>query len=178
MKLHIYLLSVLLLVACGTSSTDNSNSAANSNKTDTLTTLDTKDSLGLSDMATYFVVVADTSREYYYLQKKMAGLAPQLNLPIDTMDRYYNKEKDLIVLHDDATDEIYAGDYFPRIFPAESLSLEYLDFYKGLHIGKTIALVTGIYENESSADSALAILKKIEPSGFKMKTEICMGCMH
>ena len=108
----------------------------------------------------------------------MFDLNGQLNIPIDTMGRFYNKTKNLIALPDDDEDELYAGDYFPRRFPSENLSLEYLDFYQKKAGDKTIALITGIYENEKSADSALTVLHKTEEKVFKIKADIYLGCMH
>ena len=94
------------------------------------------------------------------------------------MGRYYNKTKDLIVLPEDDEDEIYAGTYFPRRFPSENLSLEYLTFYQSQSREKTIALVTGIYETEISADSALTVLRMTESKVFKIKADIYVGCLH
>jgi|SRR6185312_2469234 len=135
------------------------------------------DSAG-QDMATYYVVVADTSLDYNFLHKKMFKLNRQFRIPIDTMGRFYNKAKNLIALPDNDDDEIYAGDYYPRRYPSENLSLEYLDFYQGRAGKKTIALVTGIYETETGADSALRVIQQAERKVFKIKSEIYIGCMH
>ncbi len=128
--------------------------------------------------ATYFVIVADTDANYYTLRDKMFTLNKQLNMPIDTMGRYYNAAKNLIALPDDAEDDIYAGDYFPRRYPSENLSLEYLSIYREQSPEKTMALITGIYERESSADSAMALIKKAEGRVFKLRSNIYVGCMH
>ena len=135
------------------------------------------DSAG-QDMATYYVVVADTSLDYNFLDKKMFELNRQFKIPIDSMGRFYNKAKNLIALPDNDDDEIYAGDYYPRRYPSENLSLEYLGFYQSRARKKTIALVTGIYETKKSADSALRIIQQAERKGFKIKSEIYIGCMH
>ncbi|HRV53231.1 MAG: hypothetical protein FNNCIFGK_02203 [Bacteroidia bacterium] len=131
-----------------------------------------------SEYATLFVVIADTSPDYAMLHQKMFDLHQKLNIPIDTMGRYYNESKNLIALPDNDEDEMYAGDYFPRRFPSENLSLEYLDFYQLGAREKTIALVVGLYDTEENADSILAVLKNIENKSFKVKAEIYMGCMH
>lgn len=152
-----------------------------SNTTTTIQTLDDysnpSDSAG-QDMATYYVVVADTSLDYNFLDKKMFELNRQFKIPIDSMGRFYNKAKNLIALPDNDDDEIYAGDYYPRRYPSENLSLEYLGFYQSRARKKTIALVTGIYETKKSADSALRIIQQAERKGFKIKSEIYIGCMH
>jgi hypothetical protein len=130
------------------------------------------------DYATYFVVVADTGKDYDVLHKKMVRLSRQINLPIDTLGRFYNRTKNEIVLPENDEDEIYAGAYFPRRFPSENLSLEYLNFYQSQAKDKTIALISGIYEIEKHADSALMVLRTTEKNAFVLKTEMFVGCMH
>ncbi len=186
MTRHIYIILTVFLTACGTTSADKNGTDVDSTKINTTTSLQTTvatDNSVVEDTsdfnnATYFVVVADTSADYYLLHKKMFNLSRQLNIPIDTMGRFYNKTKNLIALPDNDEDEIYAGDYFPRRFPSDNLSLEYLDFYQRQSGEKTIALVTGIYEKEKSADSALTVLRKTEKKVFKIKADIYVGCMH
>ncbi|OOQ58236.1 hypothetical protein BC343_11375 [Mucilaginibacter pedocola] len=127
--------------------------------------------------ADYYVVVADTGLSYHELHTKMLALNQTLNTPIDTMDRGYNSKKDLIALPEDSDDDMYAGDYFPRRYPSSALSLEYMQFYKPNSAEKTIALVTGIYESKTSADSALNALKP-SAGAFAVKAHIYVGCMH
>jgi hypothetical protein len=138
---------------------------------------ETSDSAG-QEMATYFVVIADTNLDYHLLHKEMFDLNRKFSIPIDTMGRSYNMIKDLIALPDNDEDEIYAGDYYPRRYPSENLSLEYLDFYQGPAGKKTIALVTGIYETEKGADSALTVLQQADKKAFRIKSKIYVGCMH
>ncbi|WP_199121159.1 hypothetical protein [Pedobacter sp. ASV28] len=126
----------------------------------------------------YYITIADTSKSYHKLNKKMFELSQLLAIQIDTLGRFYDKEKDLISLPKDTEDEIYAGDYFPRRELSESLSLEYLKLYSSTAHNKTISLVSGIYADEKSADSALRVLKKVEPKAFKLKSKIYIGCMH
>ena len=73
-----------------------------------------------------FVVVADTSQDYHELRTRMFSIAHQLGLQIDTMGRGYDAAKHLITLPLEDADELYAGEYFPRRYPSETLSLEYL----------------------------------------------------
>ena len=102
----------------------------------------------------------------------------KLTIAIDTMGRYYNKSKDLIALPDDDEDELYAGDYFPRRYPTETLSLEYLSIYKKNAQDKMIAIISGIYENEKKADSSLKRIQKVFPKTFTLQSELYMGCLH
>jgi uncharacterized protein YcfL len=140
-----------------------------------------EDTSGLSEQldayADYYVVVADTSLNYYSLRDKMFELNKSSDIPIDTMERGYNKAKDLIALSDKDEDEIYAGEYYPRRSPSKTLSLEYLDTYQFDTSPKTIALVAGIYENKNSADSALQVINKVK-TAFVFKGRVYVGCMH
>jgi hypothetical protein len=186
MTRHIYIILTFILTACGTNSSDKNDMKIESNKVDTTTKIQTplptnnnqsEDTTDYNN-ATFFVVVADTSKDYSFLHKKMFDLNRKLNIPIDTMGRFYNKTKNLIALPDNDEDEMYAGEYFPRRFPSDNLSLEYLNFYQRKVGEKTIALVTGIYETEKSADSAMTVLYKTEKKAFKIKADIYVGCMH
>jgi hypothetical protein len=189
MKQLLYIAFIFFLSACGSPASDKSTAESIVNKQDTAAFVsmisvgspvnnnqpeDTTD----YNYATYFVVVADTNPSYYLLHKKMFSLAQQLHLPIDTMGRYFNKTKNTIALPDDDEDEMYAGGYFPRRFPSQHLSLEYLPVYQKTAGENTIALIAGIYETENSADSALTLLKQKEKNGFKIKATIFVGCMH
>ncbi|TGE28210.1 hypothetical protein [Hymenobacter metallicola] len=131
-----------------------------------------------ADYATYFVVVADTGRSYPALRSQMLGLSRQFTLPIDTLGRYFNAQKNRIVVPENDADDMYAGEYYPRRFPSHSLSLEYLNEYQDRAGAPTMALVTGIYEKEASADSALAVLGKADKGVFKVKANVYVGCMH
>lgn len=183
---HIYIILTVLLTACRPTSTDKNGVEVDSARIDTKSSLQTIAATGNSveeetidrDNAKYFIVVVDTGLDYRTLNRKMYDLNSKLKIPIDTMGRIYNKTKNLIALPENDKDEIYAGDYFPRRFPSDNLSLEYLNFYQRQAGEKTIALVTGIYETEKSADSALNVLRKMEKNVFKIKADIYVGCMH
>jgi len=134
----IYLLSTAFLLACGASSPEQNKAGTDLVKVDTSTNAGTniKEENGIAgdssdfNNATYFVLVADTGKDYSSLRRKMFDLRNTLKISIDTMGRIYNKKKNLIALPDNDKDEIYAGEYFPRRFPSEKLSLEYLNFYQ------------------------------------------------
>ncbi len=128
--------------------------------------------------ANYFIVIADTGNQYFSLRQKMFLVHKKLSIPIDTLGRFYNRKKNLIALPDNDSDEIYAGDYFPRRYPSESLSLEYLNVYQKQSGNKTIALVAGIYETEKRAKKALATLRKVQRNAFLVKSKMYIGCMH
>jgi hypothetical protein len=127
--------------------------------------------------ADYYVVVVDTGTDYYALRDKMFTVKQSTGIPIDTMDRHYDKSKNLIILPDTSSDEIYAGDYIPRRYPSENLSLEYMTVYKQDSKEKTIGLIAGIYEKKTSADSALNIISA-QKEAFEFKSKVYVGCMH
>jgi len=130
------------------------------------------------DYVRLYAIIADTSRDYYLLDKAMYDLSATMHLPIDTMERYYDKIKNKIVLVDTAEDELYRGEYFPRRFPSSDLSLEYYEFYSQDSGGDLIALCAGIYETEKEADSALLLIKQNARKAFKVSSKMYLGCMH
>ncbi|PLW94282.1 MAG: hypothetical protein C0592_03495 [Marinilabiliales bacterium] len=171
----LFILAAFFLMSCSNSSSsknkDNTDSISENNNSDTI-------QIGDEDFATYFIVVADTGVDYYVLRKMMMKIKKKHKMEIDTMGRYYDEDKGMIVLPENDEDEIYAGDYFPRRMPSETLSLEYLDLYQRKAGERTIALVCGIYENENSADSLQKTIKKTAPGSFVIETEMFIGCLH
>ena len=82
------------------------------------------------EYATYHILIVDTATSYNDLLIKMTDLSLRVQLPIDSMGRFFDPVANLIKLPDNDEDEIYAGDYFPRRVPSETLSIEYLNLYK------------------------------------------------
>lgn len=175
-----FMLSFLLLSACSSPLSDKNKPTVEIKAIDTVVKkYNVEEEISEeNDKATYFVLIADTSSSYQLLHQKMIALHSQLKIPIDTMGRSYNAAKDLIALAENDEDELYAGAYYPRRFPSDNLSLEYLNFYSKQSEEKTIALVTGIYEREQSADSALSIIREFEKNAFAVKADIYIGCIH
>jgi len=128
--------------------------------------------------ADYYIVVADTGFSYQPLQAKLLQLKAATHLEVDSMGRYYNPQKNRIVLPDDDEDEIYAGEYYPRRESGEYLSLEYLYVYSRNTEDSTLALISGIYRDEASANAALPAIKAQAPGAFVMKGSVYIGCMH
>jgi len=190
MKTYYLLIIVCLLAACKSKPAKVNTDSAKVKKVKVLpasykaantvipTKADTSDiAEELDAYVDYYVVVADTGLNYYSLRDKMFELNRTTGIAIDTMERGYNKAKDLIALSDKDEDEIYAGEYYPRRFPSKTLSLEYLDTYQFDTSPKTIGLITGIYENKTNADSALQAIDKVK-TAFVFKGRVYVGCMH
>lgn len=130
------------------------------------------------EYGTLYFTIVDTGQDYAPLNSKMYALQKELQWPIDTMNRYYNKQKKKIVVPDNDEDEMYRGEYFPRRFPSESMSLEYYKTYIDRSTETNIALVAGIYETRKSADSLLAVLRQHAPNSFVTEGRVFLGCMH
>lgn len=128
--------------------------------------------------ANYQVIVIDTNNSYQLLNQKMFSLKDKLGMTIDSMGRYYDKQKDLIVLPDNDEDEMYAGEYFPRRELSKTLSLEYMNQYSPSSKPKTIGIIAGIYANALKADSAFVAVKQVAPKAFKLQSKIDIGCTH
>lgn len=132
----------------------------------------------LTETAIFYIVVNDTGLDYYQLRKQLFEIHDKNGQEIDTLGRYYNPSKKLIVLPDTDDDELYRGDYYPRRFPSKSLSLEYLTLYTPDALDKTIALVSGIYDNKLQADSAKNAFLTYQPKTFVVQANMYVGCLH
>lgn len=100
MTRYIYILFLLILSSCGNSTSEKNNSEnefAKTDTTDVFYTLDSvenivfKDSIDLTNLD-YFIVVADTSQDYFKLRKKMFYLANLTeSFSIENLNFYQNQ---------------------------------------------------------------------------------------
>lgn len=190
MQRYLYPLIAVLFAACTAKSTpkkdDNTNvhvakKSVHTKTVDNVKAVNASVIENLEDaeeeFATYYVVVVDTGTKYYSLRDKMQKLHNALNIEIDTMGRYFNAKRNRIVLPDNDEDDIYAGDYYPRRTPSKTLSLEYMGLYKSGSKDSTIAIIAGLYERQSSADSAFKYFSN-EPNAFVIAADLYQGCLH
>ena len=182
-KFNVQLIIIfILLFSCNSTPSKSLKQENKLNTNDTIVSLhnNNNENLDTTDLsnASYFIIIVDTSIDYFNLHKKMFDLNKKINVNIDTMGRFFNKSKNLISLPDNDKDEMYAGEYFPRRFPSENLSLEYLKFYFTNSGNETLALVAGIYELEKDAEIALKSIKKVENKSFLIESNIYRGCLH
>ena len=108
----------------------------------------------------------------------MQEFSLKTGIKIDTLDRSYRADKNLIALPDNYDDELYAGAYFPRRYEGRFLSIEYLNFYQDKAPEKMMALVAGIYENKDTADSALKMITNSGQKAVNLKVKMYIGCLH
>lgn len=135
---------------------------------DSAVVFNTTDTLTNEMYADAGLVIADTRRDYYALRKAQQ-LAGNVN---DLMDRFYNAEKDSILLPVNYDDGIWAGSFSP------DLSIEYLRIYREDCTAHTLAAISGIYETKSAADSVLQVISGQWPQAHVLKSVIYSGCMH
>lgn len=131
---------------------------------------------------TMYVVIVDTGNNYYELDQRMYEISHKTNIAVDTIGRYYDAGEDKIMLPEDDEVEIYAGDYFPRRYADETLSIEYAALYRKskdlLANDNTMALVSGIFETIEAAKEQQKKLAQHNISSFIQEASLYMGCMH
>lgn len=125
----------------------------------------------------YFVVIVDTSKNYFNLNAKMMHLAKKCLLSIDSMGRYFDAKKG-IILPADCGDDIYAGQYYPRRFEGSELSIEYYNAYSSITTNVTMAIVAGQYTDIDNANKQLNKVKPFFPNAFIKEALLYNACMH
>lgn len=132
------------------------------------------------EMQDYYIIVADEGYDYDALQKKGLEVADLLKVNFDQKGRIYESGKGIIVPYDDK-DEVYRGEYYPRRFEGEEISIEMHDYY-ALEDAPTdttrMILVAGMYETPEKAQIVLQKLKPFVPGAELMEREMYIGCLH
>ncbi len=133
-----------------------------------------------SEYTNAYVVIADTSNDYYDLRSKMFELSKNSNLEIDTLDRGFDADENKLCLPKDHEDYIYAGFYYPRRDYSMSISIEYLEYYKSgsLSGNGPYALVCAISGNKEQAKIIRDKIVPIFGKTYIMGSRIYIGCMH
>jgi hypothetical protein len=131
-----------------------------------------------TEIDTFYVVIADTGNNYFALRERMMEVHNKLSMPIDTMDRHYDTAKGRIILAENIDDELYAGEYYPRRFPSQHLSIEYLSMYMMNSGDSTMALTTAIYEDSTHAADLVGRLKQAGVAAYAVKSLMYVGCLH
>lgn len=131
-----------------------------------------------SEYEDFYIVITDTSKNYPALRSKMFEINQLSGIEIDTLGRFYDPIKKKICFQEteEEIDNPYIGDYFPRRFPNESLSIEHYDFYNEKADSTTLSIVIAIYEDAFKADSLEYELKKKKIPSFIIKSAIYTGC--
>lgn len=130
------------------------------------------------DLELSYIVVADTSLDYYYLMNEAINYSKNTDEKLDSMGRYFDSKMQKIVLPMDSEDEIYRGEYYPRRYVEEYFSVEYMSTYYNQSNPKLMATVAGIYDSAKEAQNRLNKIKSQFPKAFYFKSLIYIGCMH
>jgi hypothetical protein len=179
-------LLVLLVVSCGQKP-----AAIKSDKSDTVkvaaaivakdTAMHEIDGSGAeSESATYYLVEVARGRDYDTLKNISTNAASLLGTKFQMLDRIYKSGKGIIV-PEDAEDEVYRGEYFPRR-PFEDQNYVSIEMSNGFidNEADTLEMVTiaGIYSLQTQADSVASLLKDKIPTVKTVKRDMYLGCMH
>ncbi len=179
--LHI-LIIVLLLVSCKKEPKEHVNKSVLNLKKDTINLILKTDTIAETQpFMNAYIVVVDTSQNYYKLKNTMFKLSKKLKIKIDTLKRGYDKKNDFIGLVKSNNDGIYCDNYFQRRHnPTEFFSIEYLSYYTTSENKKnnTMALISYITPEQEKAERQFEIIKRHNPKVYILNTEIFMGCMQ
>lgn len=175
--------TTLILLICSCTNAEKKPTIANNNaiKTQALNDSNHDDITyyeGESEETDFYVVICDTGTDYYSLRNQMLGMSKSGNFLIDSLNRYYDVEKKELILPEKHEDQMYAGQYYPRRFEGDFISIEYLNQFHAKSNPNTLAIIAGIYSNKSEAEQRKTILKQ---NGFMANTSNCKlytGCMH
>jgi hypothetical protein len=126
----------------------------------------------------YFLVIADTSHDYYKILEESKKLSVDFLLDIDNLGRIYDPAADSILIPFNPEDEYYSRAYFLRRFPSPALSIEYLDAYQANSPQNKFALVAGIFKDEEAYNKIARELMNNYPNLYVLKTRIYLGCLH
>lgn len=151
---------------------------------------DTEASDESSDLELNYIVSVAEGYNYDSLKIIALQTADKLNFKFDTMGRFYNPQKG-IVLPDDDEDEIWAGEYFFRRTGDNLVSIEMSYAYTDTSILKNepelerhrqdttkMFVFVMMCPNKKSADSLANTIKVDYPSIKVFPAQIYMGCMH
>ena len=181
--LKYFPLLLLIIIGCNSKKenlTETSQVALNNSIANDSTTIDT---LEINQFADFYLVIPIKSKNYDLLNRNMFEIHHKYGIEIDTMGRYFDKVKQQIILPEDDEDEIYQGQYFPRRFDSNTLSIENAyayeqDILEPKKFPTEMILVAGMFSNKKTADSLQKTLRKDFPKTIIQKSSIYIGCMH
>ena len=126
----------------------------------------------------FYNIILDTGMNYYPLDSMMYQASKLLSYKIDTMGRLYNDSLNRLMLPFNDEDELYAGEYFPRRFEGNYLSIEYSSGYIEHSSENSLCLISAICKEKYQADSLLNETQKHFPKAFISLHNMYLGCMH
>ena len=158
-------------------------------------TADTNDTAGIEnnqesdESPLYYIVSVENGYNYDSLKAIAKQTATLTYMGFDTLDRYYNPKKG-IILHENDADTEWAGKYFLRRMGSKFVSIEmnhaYIDttvidetaIEKHQQDSTRMFVFAMMYPNKKSADSLAAVIRPKFPRTKVFPSRIFMGCMH
>lgn len=123
-----------------------------------------------------FIVTLGQSNDYKALVAKAKELSKETGIKYDDEGLVLDAKRGLI-LPDDADDDIWAGDYYPRRYNSRYLSVERSKYYLDKPKGKYV--IVGFMDMEPrEGRRMLQWFKKYEPSAFFSHELFYQGCIH
>ena len=127
-----------------------------------------------ADNQAFWILVGDSSSQYWSLLKHAAVFAQQNKILFDSLERHFAPEKHTVVVDQTSEDEMYRGEYFPRRQTGTFMSIEPYSSYFPSYKGNAMLEVLGIYDQ---ADSASYAMKQF-PNASMKTCKLYMGCLH
>jgi hypothetical protein len=174
----------IILASCGGNQSPNEVKSPAQVVNDSIETIDSDTSeLDLNgdwQFADYWMVVADTSTNYWQLRKRMVELSDLLQVEIDTLGRCFDSTTNRVIVPYDSEDEIYAGVYYPRRYSGEFLSIEHLALMLETteYSNENMALIVAIFDNSAEAQQYHQKVKQFSATSFVQYASLYVGCMH
>ena len=123
-----------------------------------------------------YILILKSTTDYNVALRFANESSKKLGLELKIEDIEYSKEKG-ICFSKDIDDELYKGEYAPRRYCGDYISLENSSAYEGFVEGY-IVVIAGIYQNKDDAELALRDVKESYPDAYVKKTNLWMGCIH
>ena len=129
-------------------------------------------------MSDQYILILKATNDYEKAVRLAQEASTLLDLEYDNEDIKYSKEKG-IYFSEDINDPTYAGEYYPRRYAGEYISLENAAAYAGFAEQGTIIVVSGIYSKEEEALEALNKTRaRYHEDAYVKKVNMWMGCIH
>jgi hypothetical protein len=129
---------------------------------------------------TRYVVIAGESGNYDSLRLVAKDLGKRCHIRYDDQDQKWSRKKGLY-LREDSDDGIWNGEYFPRRYEEDLITLEMKDYFLDKHPEKPsmkMIVVAGIFETKKAADARLKLIKQFRPLAYVRESQLYMGCIH
>ncbi|MCX6314406.1 MAG: hypothetical protein NTX08_06715 [Sphingobacteriales bacterium] len=182
MKPFQFFIGCLILISCAQKKTVNQQPAVDTTKiiSTTLEPTANTDSVINSESGTFYIVTVASGRHFDSLQAIAKDAAKLLGSKFTMMDRIYRKGKG-IVLPNNAADEIYRGEYYPRR-PFEDqnfVSIEMANsFEENNRDSLQMIVMANIFTTKQQADSVTGLLRAKFNMATTLKSSLYLGCMH